>query len=62
MNYNHDPHKIIVRYCKLNDTVNRLLTLDNDTLMELMRIIRKKGEAVVGENYATAAHLRDEER
>ena len=46
----------------LEETVEILLTLDNETLQELMRIIRKKGDAVKSTNYSTAALLREEEK
>jgi D-arabinose 1-dehydrogenase-like Zn-dependent alcohol dehydrogenase len=46
----------------LEETIEILLTLDNETLQELMKIIRKKGDAVMSTNYSTAALLREEEK
>ncbi len=46
----------------LEETIEILLTLDNETLQELMRIIRKKGDAVKSMNFTTAALLREEEK
>jgi hypothetical protein len=46
----------------LEETVEILLTLDNETLQQLMKIIRKKGDAVMSTNYSTAALLREEEK